>query len=32
MYVNDPKVSIYISTYNRLEKLKRAINSVFAQD
>lgn len=32
MYVSDPKVSIYISTYNRLEKLKRAINSVFAQD
>lgn len=32
MYVSDPKVSIYISTYNRLGKLKRAINSVFAQD
>ncbi|HFE8494409.1 glycosyltransferase [Raoultella ornithinolytica] len=27
-----PKVSIYISTYNRLGKLKRAINSVLGQD
>lgn len=27
-----PKVSIYISTYNRLEKLKRAIDSVLNQD
>lgn len=27
-----PKVSIYISTHNRLKKLKRAVNSVLAQD
>ncbi|KMK18079.1 glycosyl transferase family 2 [Pluralibacter gergoviae] len=27
-----PKVTVYISTYNRLEKLKRAISSVICQD
>ncbi|MBH1928440.1 glycosyltransferase [Serratia rubidaea] len=27
-----PKVSVYISTFNRLERLKRAISSVKAQD
>ncbi|HCA9137714.1 glycosyl transferase family 2 [Klebsiella quasipneumoniae] len=32
MYENASKVSIYVSTFNRLDKLKRAINSVFAQD
>lgn len=29
---NHPKVSIYISTFNRLAKLKRAINSILQQD
>lgn len=29
---NNPKVSVYISTYNRLDKLKRAIYSVLNQD
>lgn len=32
IHASDPKVSIYISTYNRLEKLKRAVNSVFSQN
>ncbi|AVJ16950.1 glycosyl transferase family 2 [Serratia sp. MYb239] len=32
-FENDlPKVSVYISTFNRLERLKRAISSVKAQD
>lgn len=29
---NHPKVSIYISTFNRLAKLKRAIDSILQQD
>lgn len=32
MNISQPLVTIYISTYNRLEKLKRAINSVLQQD
>lgn len=31
-YTSTPKVSIYISTCNRIDKLKRAINSVLLQD
>ncbi|WP_409159193.1 glycosyltransferase [Pectobacterium sp. B2J-2] len=29
---SNPKVSIYITTHNRMDKLKRAIDSVFKQD
>ncbi|HDH7790640.1 TPA: glycosyltransferase, partial [Raoultella ornithinolytica] len=32
MNISRPLVTIYISTHNRLEKLKRAINSVLQQD